>query len=424
MTIIESEQSREISLTEISRGPFVLRFASYRKSEDAKLNLRSEDYIVSELTPDSAMFGLCDGVGSSFYGDIGSQILGETILNWLKRVPLPKNLILEKNNDSSKWLETLTNDLQTELNSKINLATNIIQKKEITSKDELIRLAENTQRDDFGTQSNFACGILWPRSPSLPNGLIILFWLGNARLRIFNKNKDLTNYLGWGDNPNQLKEVWSSKEGVVGSVYSYLTDFSKITTVMAYSDGLENVEENIHPNLNGTQFEAIVNQAQLIKDDDVSYLELSAIQGEVAGGTDDIVSLLRNPVVSASVKSEPELQKLKQALASLQNKYNTQSLGIKKIKLTLIALSIILSTLCLLAGFLLGSVLSSKPELAATPTPSATLIPPPFHLPEKPRPHTNADIIPTLTITVTPILTMNPTDSETLTPTSTYTPGP
>ena len=56
MTIIETEQSRETKFTEIARGPFILRFISYRKSEDAKLNLRSEDYIVSELNPDKAVF--------------------------------------------------------------------------------------------------------------------------------------------------------------------------------------------------------------------------------------------------------------------------------------------------------------------------------------------------------------------------------
>ena len=130
MTIIETEQSRETKFTEIARGPFILRFISYRKSEDAKLNLRSEDYIVSELNPDKAVFALCDGVGSSFYGDIGSQILGETLLDWLSKVSPPNNLMLGKNESANQWIVSLSQNLHAELKHKTELATTIIQKKE------------------------------------------------------------------------------------------------------------------------------------------------------------------------------------------------------------------------------------------------------------------------------------------------------
>ena len=206
MTIIESEQSREVKLTEIARGPFVLRYLSYRKSEDAALDLRSEDYIVSEINPEKTIFGLCDGVGSSFYGNIGSQILGEILLNWLGKVPVPSNFELEKSQTSNKWLDKLTAELTSELNGRTSFATSVIQKKELSSQNEMVRLAESTQRDDFGTQSNFACGIVWPKSPSLPRGLVLLFWLGNARVRLFNQNRDLTYLTGWGKNPDQLLE--------------------------------------------------------------------------------------------------------------------------------------------------------------------------------------------------------------------------
>ena len=154
--------------------------------------MRCEDYVVSDISTEKAIFSLSDGVGSSFYGDIGSQILSERVISWLKALPLP-NLPSENG-----WLESLSNNLQNELNQVTGLATSIVQAKNIDGKDRLTRMAEAMQRDDFGTQANFVAGIIWPSSKHIPNGLIVLFWLGNARVRIFDNQKELTDKLAWG----------------------------------------------------------------------------------------------------------------------------------------------------------------------------------------------------------------------------------
>jgi hypothetical protein len=425
MTIIETEQSTETKFAEIIRGPFILRFSSYRKSEDAELNLRSEDYIVSELNPEKATFALCDGVGSSFYGNIGSQIVGEILRDWLNRISLPNNLMLGKNESANQWLETLSRDLHNELNQKTSFATAIIQKKEINDKDELTRLAQVTQRDDFGTQSNFACGILWPRSSALPNGLILLFWLGNARLRIFNKTTDLTHLLGWGNNPDQLREVWSSKEGVLGHIYSHMTDFSTITTVIAYSDGMENAEDKIRPNLNGAQLEALVNRSQSIKDDDVTYLELSFIEGEVAGIADDIVGLLRKPAASTSIAHNLSSSKSQPNQDTPPKKNDGPSPVSTMNPLLLFAFVSFLSILCFSLGFVTGPVVTSILRPSSTPTSTPTLKPSPTEtssitLSPSETPTSTETLTATLTLTETATITPTPTNS--VTPTFSLTP--
>ena len=410
MTTVESEQSREVKLAELTRGPFVLRFLSYRKSEDAALNLRSEDYIVSELTPDKAIFGLCDGVGSSFYGNLGSQILGEILLSWLGKVAPPNNLSLEKPQVANSWLNTLTAELTSELNNKVAFATSVIQKKEISSPDELVRLAEMTQRDDFGTQSNFACGVVWPRSASLPKGLVLLLWLGNARIRLFNQNRDLTSVLGWGKNPDQLKEVWSSKDGVLGKVYSYITDLSTVSHIIAYSDGLENAEGHIRPNLDGTQLEALVQQSQSIKDDDATFLELSARMDEIAGLADDLVIPLRRqlrPSFPAPAPPGPEVHKPKAAPATPQKKPSSQDSGIQRNPLWLVVLFALVATLCFCTGFLVRPVVGG--DWFASPTATFT--------------HTLTSSA-TSTLTVTPSITVTFTETSTSTSTPTETPTP
>lgn len=437
MTIIETEQSKETPLTEIARGPFILRFISYRKSEDAKLNLRSEDYIVSELNPDKAVFALCDGVGSSFYGNIGSQILGETLLDWLGRVPVPNSIMLSKSENANQWLATLSRDLTIELNQKTKLATEIIQKKDLGNVDELAGLAEKTQRDDFGTQSNFACGVVWSKSPTLPNGLIVLLWLGNARFRIFNKNTDLTRLLGWGKDPDQLREVWSSKDGVLGKIYFHLTDFSKVSTIIAYSDGLENAEDQVSPNLNGAQLESLVNQSQSIKDDDVTFLELCLRAEEIPGLSDDIVMTLRKPVRSIQVHPEPDKNQYKQKLEALQKKYDAQSSGVKRNQSLFMALVIIFSLSCFVIGLLISPVVTSiinplpTPTITSSPTQTASVTPSPietFTLTETVTETLTSTVTETPTITSTPSASPTPdgsaTGSLTETPTPTFTSTP
>ena len=380
MTIIETDQSRDISLTEIARGSFVLRYLSYRKSEDAAMDLRSEDYIVSEFAPEKAIFVLCDGVGSSFYGNIGSQILGEILLNWLGKVSIPSQF-------TQKWSAQLTGELTSELNGKTTFATSIVQQKELSDQNEMMRLAETTQRDDFGTQSNFACGIVWAKSAFLPKGLVLLFWLGNARLKIFKQNKDLSLSLDWGIDPKQLLEVWSSKDGVVGTVHSYFTDLSEITNIIAYSDGLENSDELIRPKLTGEQLETLVLRSQSIKDDDATFVELSVENIEVPGQADDLVSPLRKHFQTVSSKvnpTNPDVQKMQATLDTLQKKYDTQTRKNQSTRGILLAALVFFMISCFFLGLgiapavrqiLNPPTLTSTPSKTAEPTPTSTITP-------------------------------------------------
>ena len=426
MTIIETDQSREIKLTEIARGTFLLRYLSYRKSEDAALDLRSEDYIVSEINPEKTIFGLCDGVGSSFYGNLGSQILGEVLLSWLGKVSIPQNIDPVGSQTGIGWLNKLTEELTTELNNKTVFATSVIHKKEITSQNEMVRMAEITQRDDFGTQSNFACGIVWPASPALPKGLVLLFWLGNARLRLFNQNKDLTSLLGWGRDPDQLLEVWSSKDGVLGKVYAYVTDLSKISSIIAYSDGLENAEEHIRPGLDGAQLETLVKRSQAIKDDDATLVELTTNHKEVLGQADDIVMPLRRHMQQASSHTatpspaDPEIQKLRSALDALQKKYDDQVRKGTPAKGILIAAALFLMTICFFSGVIAVKIII--PIETATVTATPTRFRPPTRT-------FTSTVLPLAIDTATPsetptgMPTNTPTDTATA-PTETITPSP
>lgn len=381
MTLIESDQSKDIRLTQIARGPFLLRYASYRKGEDAKLGLQSEDYIVSELTPERAIFGLCDGVGSSYYGNIGSQFLGETLFNWLGNLSAPNNSDFTEDKNIHKWLDDLTVNLKSELDSKIDFANRVIQNRSRINQNELIQLAEKTQLEDFGTQSNFVGGIIWPPKPhGFQNGLIFLFWLGNARLRIFKKSdenrvEELTHLTKWGQDPAQIKEVWSSKEGVVGNLHSYLTDFSRITSIIAYSDGMEGVEEEIKPDNGGGVLETLIRKAQSIKDDDVSYLEISLSEVSNNQYSDDIVESVRKQYVDTNNNVPPleyqyEVQKLRKELQKSKQQILDFEKTKKKFLFLIIILMLLATSIFAILGYLIGTL--GEDEMISTPTSIST----------------------------------------------------
>lgn len=406
MAIIESEQTRIIPLTQVVRGPFYFRYASYPKREDAESGsgLHSEDYIVTDIEPYRGLFALCDGVGTSFYGNIGSQFLGETLLGWLRSL-MSRPEFLQSENFGMDKLGALRQELKAEIDRSANAANSIVMSKDLSQQHREIRLAEEMQRNDFGTQSNFVCGLILPKSSGHPNGLLLLFWLGNARIRLFRrigeKYEDLTSRSGWGQNPQQLKEVWSSKEGAVGQIYSYYTSLSEVTHVLAYSDGLESVEEKIQPGFGVIPFKELVDQAQLIKDDDVSFVEIMAIPEDLAVYADDIVSKIRaQPVpVGESLKVRELFNKLKE----VQHKVVELTAVNASLRKKLTQVAVLCSIAFLISGIWVGvsvnSILSSVTSTAtSSSTPLATITP----------------VVPTATF-ISPTATITVTETATLT---------
>lgn len=407
MAIIESEQARIIALTQIVRGPFYFRYASYPKKEDIESGsgLRSEDYVVTDIEPYRALFALCDGVGASFYANIGSQFLGETLLNWLRSLTTRPEFI-SRTEFGTDRLGDLRQELKVEIDRRATFADSIVKSKDL-SKNKQIRLAEEMQRNDFGTQSNFVCGLILPKSPNYPDGLLLFFWLGNARLRLFRKTgenyEDLTGRSGWGKDPAQLKEVWSSKEGTVGQIYVYCTNLSDVTHILAYSDGLEYVEEKILPGFKAISFKDLVEQAQSIKDDDVSFLEITAIQEDLALYADDIVSKVRSQFNLSG--KQANVRELRVQLDDARRKIADLTKANASLRKRITQASALFSVIFLAFGLFIGFGLNSIGVwIPSTPTPSFTLS------------ASDTPIVPTATYSLLSA-TLVPSETQTETPT-------
>ena len=291
MSILELDQSYETPVTELRRGPFKIRYAYARSRDCQDSNENGQDYLIWRAESYRIVFALCDGVGQSFFGGIAAQILGEVIVDWLWKVDLE---------DTKAMPIQLTQDLHKLLDSQRAIATKLIDEKDITSVDnEIIRDALETRRKQKGTQSNFVCGLIDPPNQYFREGRVLLFWLGDAKLQIWQGAMNNTARLNADWNS---QEGWSSRFGIAGEIHSFRGSLQDLNCVIAHSDGLDPLRSKLTPSMaSGELDNGIKSLRELPSSDDVSFLEISVVQ-PLADSEDDLVSRLRTGLMRNSTE--------------------------------------------------------------------------------------------------------------------------
>jgi hypothetical protein len=279
MSIIELDQKNEILLSHHIRGPISVRYAYTRSRDRQEKKFRGQDYLVFRVEPQRMVFALCDGVGKSFMGGLAAQIVGEFLIEELWNI-----------SDDSNNIEEVKPQLVEQLNKQKQIATRIIYQKNLSFiHEDLARIHLEKRRDNFGTQTNFVCGLIDSPSKNLPLGRVFLFWLGDAKLKIFLQKENKTQNLqaDWSSS-----EAWSSKEGVVGVIHSYYCNLNDIDCIIAHSDGLDSFQDQLSGISDDKLVEEIKNLKQSPGSDDISYLEIN-FSNEMIYISDDLTSLMR-----------------------------------------------------------------------------------------------------------------------------------
>jgi Protein phosphatase 2C len=283
MALIELDQSLDTLTTTFSRGNFVLRYG-YARSKDAFVsNLRGEDYLVVRVEANQLAFALCDGVSSSYFGGLAAQIVGERIINWL----------WDRNTRSYLFSVSSTDDavsaLVNELNAQLPIADRLIRKQNKISKlsNQILRSTYQGILDKSGSQSNFVCGYVERGYQANNKDCVWLFWLGDARLRIWKNSEEKTGELNakWFS-----EQSWSTKFGVAGKTFAFRSRTTEINRIFAYTDGLSPYEEKLSSKITDSQLDQILGEEA---SDDISFLEIN-IGDNVLSSVDDLVPELRN----------------------------------------------------------------------------------------------------------------------------------
>jgi hypothetical protein len=266
MTRIELPQDEDIYLRSHTSGAFALRYASVRSGESRDSDQPGQDFVSFAAGEGYLTFAVCDGVGQSFYGDLAARFLGRHLLGWL-----------DDDGESLPDIERLAEELTAFLEALTNEATREVASVVISPDlPELLREVLEEKRE-WGSETTFVCGRIDLPRDDLPEGRLLLCWLGDSRLRLGKRNT-------WG---RQIVEVtdespdrWSSARGLVKGTPRLTLQplvpegLTNVGNVLVYTDGLKLLDKHTIP-LGGKDLDdLIVEASSSLQGDDASVLEI------------------------------------------------------------------------------------------------------------------------------------------------------
>jgi hypothetical protein len=133
------------------------------------------------------------------------------------------------------------------------------------------------QKRGKGSESTFVCGRIDLPNATLPQGRLVLAWMGDSRLRVWGPSGERTRELG---DRFQTAQRWSSRQGLVGGELNLFVapieqnKKREITLLMAYSDGLAPMDKFTDSPKNFTVQDLVERAGEAAASDDIAFLEI------------------------------------------------------------------------------------------------------------------------------------------------------
>ncbi len=261
-TLSQTAETFQINLNK----PFPHRYCYARSADTRAANDAGQDYLTFRYDECAFVFALCDGVSQSFYGDLAARLLGDALVDWLwNTLPYDANV---------QTIRVMLTDCLAALTTP---ATDLAQAHQIPESVPAIVREVLEQKRDKGSESTFVCGRVDLPSPTLPQGRLVLAWMGDSRLRVWGPAGERTRELG---DKFQTAQRWSSRQGLVGGELNLFVapieqnKKREITLLMAYSDGLAAMDQFTNSPKNFTVQDLVERASQVAASDDISFLEV------------------------------------------------------------------------------------------------------------------------------------------------------
>lgn len=249
----------------VQARPFSLRYAYARSFDTRAADDPGQDYLTFRYNDQAVLFALCDGVSQSFYGDLAALYLGDALLNWLGN---SLGLTLDA--------PTLASSLTSLLHDLTGPATEVVERHSLPESIPAMLRDVLEEKRALGSESTFICGRIDLPGTEIPQGRVVLAWMGDSRLRLWRPDGELTKELG---NTFKTEQRWSSRRGPVGGdphffVGPLTQEGHRIDRLVAYSDGLSSLDRH-GPSLPNLALQDLIDQSgQAATSDDISFLEV------------------------------------------------------------------------------------------------------------------------------------------------------
>ncbi len=253
-------QSIETPVT-FEQAPGVYVRYTYSRSSDSMANqIDGQDFLCFKHNDQRFTAVICDGVGSSFCGNLAARILGENLIEWLWSLDIM----------TVTGHAALMESAAAYLNKMQKLAQVEVAEYQIPGEiTGLIRQALESQRA-YGSEAVFAaCRIDHP-SPSLPDGLVSILWMGDTHIEVLDNDGTLIELGGEFANADR----WSTARGVRGSTYTWMGSLHDVGRIVAYTDGLLAHADVLRGYSDTTLDQAIRAGSKLPSSDDVAFIDM------------------------------------------------------------------------------------------------------------------------------------------------------
>lgn len=270
---IETRRDADTLMHTTMNNILSLRLASVRSGESQAQALTNQDYVQVSMRKDDATlcFCVCDGVGSSYRGDIAAHYLGTLLVRWLQTLPV-----------ANQSAERITAQLRSNLEAwACEAQRNLLQLAPLPQAPTLVREALGELCATHGSETVFLGGVL-TQCPTLePAGeqpvQAFFCWMGNVAARLF---PSATRMIALG---GTMDGGWSTARGIRGRLVTRFMELPAIERLIIYTDGLSTIEHRL-AELNEEMLQECVQQLlQLPGSDDMTMLDLEWLPRKMQG---------------------------------------------------------------------------------------------------------------------------------------------
>lgn len=248
-------------------GPgYSYRYAYARSADSRAADETGQDYLTFSEGPTWFAFALCDGVSQSFFGDVAARILGDSILRWIEGMPAAA--------DGSRLGELFHDYLQRLTEG----ATRWVEGYPVPEGISPMLREVLEQKRGMGSEATFVCGRIDLPGATLPQGRLLLAWMGDSRLRFWGP---------WGERSSELgdsfrtEQRWSTSRGPVnGRPHVFAEPLVggdgqfQVTRLLAYSDGLSLLDGQQETLTDIDLQDLVATAGESPTSDDISILEV------------------------------------------------------------------------------------------------------------------------------------------------------
>ncbi len=237
-----------------------VRYAYARSSDSMASQVEGQDYLCFQHNDQRLVFVVCDGVGSSFCGNLAARILGDALLEWMWALDITYL------GGAAALAEAATGHL----NRIQKHAQHEVAEYQIPETiSGLVRQALEAQRA-YGSETIFAAARIDHPSATIPEGLVSVCWMGDTQIHVLDEEGNPLDLGGEWNNANR----WSTAQGVRGRLSAWMHELQGIRRLVAFTDGLTAHAARLMEYSDGTLDREIRAGALLPSSDDVAFIDV------------------------------------------------------------------------------------------------------------------------------------------------------